>query len=336
MDDLFKVRVLTTAVNALRPPGRKVFQRHFAGRTHMEMSDRLAFEVISGSEEVLAAISVVAPATVTEKTGRKVVTLQAPRLAEKRFIHTSELNALRAYGEQVRVEMMSQRINRELTDMRNKHDRTLEFWAAYALRGQILDADLTTVLVDYNFQSSHKPVLAGADLWTDAQSDPVSDIREWKRLIEDDSGHEVTGWVAWCGWEAMDALLNHSKVRELLQYERGRQMAEEGRIVRLADVEIIEYNASFKDSSGTRQRFIPQDAFILVGEGADVFDCPYAPVVDDDAPGGVGNIGENGQGQLFFSKSWKEEDPSGRWIKVETRPLPVVQRPDAIIFATVV
>ena len=166
MDNLFLVRTLTTAINALRAPGMRIFQRHFAGRTHMEPSDRLAFEVISGSEGVLAAITVYAPATVGAKTGRKIVTLSAPRLAEKRFIHTSELNALRAYGQQIQTELMSSRINRELTDMRNLHDRTLEFWAAYALRGQILDADLSTVLVDYNFKETHKPTLTGNDLWT--------------------------------------------------------------------------------------------------------------------------------------------------------------------------
>lgn len=336
MDNLFKIRVLTTAVNAMRAPGRKIFQRHFAGRTHMESSDRLAFEVVSGSEGVLAAVSVFAPATVGAKTGRKTITLEAPRLAEKRFIHTAEMNALRAYGEQQRVEMMEQRIRRELTDMRNIHDRTLEFWAAYALRGQILDADLTTVLVDYNLDATHKPTLAGGDLWTDAaDSDPVADIRTWKQLIEDDSGHEITRWTAWVGSSAMDALLNHTKVRELLQYARGQQIAEEGRIARLAEVDLLEYNSSFVDTGGSRKRFVPATGFILVGEGEDVFDCPYAPVVDDDAPGGVGNIGEGGQGQLFFSKSWQEKDPSGRWIKAETRPLPVVMRPDAIVFATV-
>jgi len=34
-------------------------------------------------------------------------------------------------------------------------DRTLEFWAAFALRGKIYDADTTTVLVDYNHMQSY-------------------------------------------------------------------------------------------------------------------------------------------------------------------------------------
>jgi len=74
----------------------------------------------------------------------------------------------------------------------------------------------------------------------------------------------------------------------------------------------------------------------LIGFCADLVDVPYAPIVDDDAPGGVGNIDAKGSGVLYFSKAWPEKDPSGRWIKAETRPLPVLQRPGAVIYAKVV
>ena len=60
------------------------------------------------------------------------------------------------------------------------------------------------------------------------------------------------------------------------------------------------------------------------------------PVVDDDAPGGVGNVTADGNGVLYFSKSWKKQDPSGRWVKAEARPLPVLQRPGAVVDARVV
>jgi len=314
----------------------KVYDRLFRAKEHLEPTDKLAFEIISGSEGILKAISIYAPATVTEKTNRKAITMTAPRLSQKRFIHTAELNALRGYGEKVAYELMQTRIAREQKDMRGIMDRTLEFWAVNSLKGKILDADLTTVLVDYNIPASHKPTLTGTDLWTDAASDPVAKIRAFKKLIEDDSGANITGWVAFLGSDVMDALLEHQKVRELLKYDKGSQMAESGRIERLAEVELVEYIGSFVDENGTRHRFIDPDEFLLVGICDDLTDVPFAPVVDDAAPGGVGNVDQNGNGVLFFSKSWKEEDPSGRWIKVEARPLPVLQRPGAVVDAKVV
>jgi len=336
MEELFKPTVLTAAVNNIKPVGMKVYDRLFRGKEHLEPTDKLAFEIISGSQGILKPISVYAPAVVTEKTGRKLVTMTAPRLAQKRFIHTAEMNQLRAYGQKIGYEMMQTRIAREQKDMRAIIDRTMEFWAVNALKGKILDADLSTVLVDYNMPATHKPVLTGTDLWTDASSDPVAKIREFKKLIEDDSYADITDWVAFLGSEVMDALLSHQKVRELLKYDKGSQIAESGRIQRLAEVELIEYNGFFRDENGNLHRFIDPDEFLLVGVCDDLTDVPFAPVVDDDAPGGVGNVDENGNGVLFFSKSWKEEDPSGRWIKVEARPLPVLQRPGAVVDAKVV
>ncbi len=162
MDDLFKVRTLTTAINNLKAPTRKIFQTLYADKVHMELTDRFAVDIISGSEGILQNISVYAPSQVTEKTGRKVLTVQAPRLAHKRFIQTADLNAVRAYGEQAAVEMMANRINRELLDMRNMIDRTLEYWAATTLQGKVLDESGAT-LVDYNMDATHKPT--AAPLW---------------------------------------------------------------------------------------------------------------------------------------------------------------------------
>jgi hypothetical protein len=337
MDNLFLIRVLTTAINEMMTPGMKVYNRIFRGKEHLEPSDRLAFDIISGSEKVLKSISIYAPAEVTDKTARRTITLTAPRLAQKRFIHTAELNALRAYGEQVQTEMMETRIAREQKDMRGIMDRTLEFWAVNALKGVIYDADMTTQLVDYGMDSDHLVTLTGTDLWSDADdSDPVGNLRTWKRLIELEAMTGITGWVAFHAGNVGDALLNHDNVRELLRYSRGASMAENGRIERLAEVELIENNDSFVDLKGNRQYFIPAGYLLLVGLCDDLVDVPYAPIVDDDAPGGVGNIGAEGNGVLYFSKSWKVQDPSGRWIKAETRPLPVLQRPGAVIYAKVV
>ena len=332
MDNLFRTRVLTRAVNRMRTPGMVIYDRLFRGREHLEASDRLAFDVISGSEEVLQSISVSAPATVTEKTSRKTITLQAPRLAQKRIIHTHELNALRGYGQQFAVEQMQTRIARELMDMRAMHDRTLEYWAASALKGVIHDAD-GGELVNFSLDGTHTPTETGDDLWTSAGSNPLGRIREYQRLVEDDSGAPITGWVAFLGSDVMDALLDHDDVLDLLKYSLGQSIAQTGRITNLADVELVEYNGSYLDPDGQRQRFIASDHFLLAGLCQDLVDCPYAPVVDSDAEGGVGN---SGLGEMFFSKSWDEKDPSGRWIKTEARPLPVLQRPDCVVYAKVV
>jgi hypothetical protein len=336
MDELFLVRVLTAAINAMKAPSRKIYNRLFQPREHLEPSDLLEFDIITGSQKIMKNLSIYAPAEVRDLTGRKTITMKAPRLSQKRFIAVAVLNALRQLGGKVAVEQMKTRIAREQKDIRGEFDRTLEFWAANALKGKIYDSDLSTVLVDYGVDTTHKPALEGDDLWTSANSDPIAKIREFKLLIEDDCSASIDAWVAFLGYEVMDALLSHEAVRDFLKYDKGSQMAENGRIQKLAEVELNEYNASYIDNSGTRKRFINSDEFLLIGICEDVVDTPYAPVVDADAPGGVGNTDAEGNGVLFFSKAWDEKDPSGKWIKGEARPLPVLQRPDAVVDATVV
>ncbi len=335
MDELFRPTVLTASVNEMKNPQMIIYNRLFRGKERFQPTDRLAFDVISGSESILRNIAVYAPAEVSDKTTRKVVTVKAPRIATKRFIHTAELNGLRALGEKLGFELMKQRIAREQKDMRSMVDRTIEYWSANALKGKILDADYSTVLVDYNLPSSHKLTLSGTDFWSDESSDPLSDIRAFKRTIEEDSGATITEWIAFLGYKVMDALLNHAKVRDFLKYDKGSQIAENGRIQRLGEVEFIEYNASFIDAGGNKRRFIEPEEFLLVGVCDDVVSVPFAPIVDKRAPGGVGNT-ISGKPVMYFSKSWDEEDPDGKWIKVESRPLPVLQRPGAVVDAIVV
>ena len=336
MDNLFKIRTLTGAVNMMQAPSRRVYNRLFQGKEHLESTDRLAFDIITGSEALLANINILAPATVTDKTGRKSVILQAPRLAHKRIIHTAEMNAMRAYGAQAQVEMMKDRIAREQMDMKNMIDRTLEYWACGALRGIIYDNDMTTQLVNYNLPSTHRLSLVNDDLWTSANSDPITRLRAFQKTIEDDAGTNITGWLAYMGSLVMDALLGHSGVRELMKYTQGVELATKGRMAVLSDVELEEYNGSFLDKKGKRYRFIEADHILLIGLCEDLVDCPYAPVLSKKAPGGVGNVDPSGKGVLYFSKSWEEEDPEGQWIQVEARPLPVLQRPGAVIYAKVV
>ena len=101
-------------------------------------------------------------------------------------------------------------------------------------------------------------------------------------------------------------------------------------------MELVEYNGSYLTEDNKRHRFIPADRFVLIGLCQDLADMPYAPVIDEESPYGVGNIDAPAKQGMYFAKSWTEKDPSGRWIKIEARPLPVIQRPNAIVSAKVV
>lgn len=328
-DSAFSSRVLTAAINKMRTVRTRALDMIFP-RKKRQLSDLFAWDIKSSSERLLKNIRVSDAAQTTNKTGRKTVTCQAPRFAEKRLISAADLNSMRAHGEANAPELLKERLADEQFDMKGDVDRTREFMAIKALSGQVVD-ESGAVIVDYNFPAEQKPVLAGAALWTDAAGKPVTNIRAWKKHIADRVN--VDKFVALCGSDAMDALISNGQAIELLKYSAGKQIAEEGRIAHLAGVEIEEYFGTYKDAAGDLQDLLPANVFCLVGLSADNAAELFAPVVDLKASGGVGKSKE---AQVFFSKQWEVEDPSGRWVKVEARPLPVLFKPECVIWAEVV
>ena len=333
LDDFFRVRVLTQAVNDIKTAETRIYDKFFRGKENMQMTDKLAFDVITGNETILANLNKYAEAPIGTKTTRGTKTVEAPRLAEKRLIQAAELNALRQYGS-MGVELLKDRLAREQFDMKSKADRTLEYWACGAMRGVVYDADASTILYDYGVDATHKITLTTG--WDDSGGDPIGDIRAWKLLIEDEAMTSIIGWQAYCGATAMDALLTNESVLNLMKQQMGVQIATSGTIGNLAGVTIEEYNGSYFNSSGTRTRFVGAEQFILIGMCSDLTDMPFAPIMDLNAPNGVGNVGAAGRGLMFYSSSHDSWDPSGKWIKIEGRPLPVLKRPGAVIIADVV
>ncbi len=320
-DVVFTPRVLTLAVYKMQPVKTPVLDKVFP-RKKRALTTPFSWDVKKPSNLLMQSIAVSAEATVRGGTDKINVTCEAPRFAEKEFISAADLNEMRKFGTASETELLKERIADEQADMKRNFDLTREFMAVKALSGVIVDKN-GKQLVDFGLPVDHKPVLAGADLWTDAASDPIADLRGWKKLINRACGGGVSSWQAFCGTDAMTALINNVKVGDKLMFLAGKQIAEEGRIARLAQVDIEEYDGSYVNDAGAVLDMIPDNVFAMVGIVSDGTAELYAPVVDLDAPGGVG---KGKEADIFFSKMWNVQDPSGQWIKVEGRPLPVLTR----------
>jgi Phage major capsid protein E len=330
MADVFSPTVMTLTVNKMQPVKTTVLTKVFA-RKKRSLTTPFAWDVKKPSNLLMSSIAVDAEATVRGGIGKTHVTCPAPRFSEKEMISAADINEMRKFGETNKAELLKERIAEEQSDMKRNFDLTREFMAVRALSGLVIDGD-GKVLVDLGLPAAHKPVLAGADSWADEASDPIANLRAWKKLIVQACGGGVTSWEAFSGSDAMTALIKNPSVQELLKFTSGSQIAEKGRVAQLAEVNIEEYSNSYVDTAGDVQDMIPEDVFALVGIVSDGAAELYAPVIDLDAPGGVG---KGKEADIFFSKQWDEKDPSGKWVKVEGRPLPVLTR-IIVVWATVV
>lgn len=327
----FTARALTLAVNQMVTCKTPVLDKVFK-RKKRQLSSTFSWDVKSATNQLLANIAGGAEASVRGGVGRKNITCTAPRFAEKELISANDLADMRKFGSAQEPELLKERIGDEQFDMKNNVDLTREFMAVKALSGVVVDKD-GTELVNFNLPGELKPTLSGAALWSDAASDPIANIRKWQKLISRSvGGGVVSSWEAFCGSGVMDALINNESVLDKLKFVGGKQIADEGRIAYLAGTNIEEYLGFYRDAAGAAQEMIPDDVFALVGIVSDGAAELFAPVVDLDAPGGVG---KGKKADMFFSKQWDVKDPSGKWVKVEARPLPVLTR-ICVVWATVV
>lgn len=322
----FTPRVLSRTIQEIKRVKTNVLDKVFGNRDR-QVSAKLEFDVVHDTERILTALSSEASAR-TEESGKKTnVVIDAPRFATKRRIKASRLGQLRADGT-VDPEILANEIARIQADMRNSYDRTREFMAVKAITTGIVTDGSGVELVDYGLAAGQLITLVGNAQWSDlVNSDPSANIETWKKVITDEIG-AVDGFAGFIGEAASINLTNNQKVRDLIKNQGGVQLLNDGRLGNLGGVEIDKVPGTYLDSAGTRFDMMNTDMFVLVGLVPDGAAELFAPTEDFADPNGVG---KGRPASEIFSKMWEQEDPSGLWIKAESKPLPVLLRPGIIV-----
>ena len=80
--------------------------------------------------------------------GRSLIPVQAIHLPQSGSVLADEVQGIRAFGTETEVEAASQRVRTKLVKMKAQLDVTMEYHRIGAIKGQVLDADGSTVLMD--------------------------------------------------------------------------------------------------------------------------------------------------------------------------------------------
>lgn len=240
---------------------------------------------------------------------------------EKKIFNATTLRWLRAAGEnEVAARNATIRVREELEDIRTQQMRAEEVAVWSMLQGTWTYTleNGATIAVVYGMAATHI-VTVGND-WGGGSDTPLGDIASIKSVVSRDSGFPIV--EAWMNENTMRIFIELTEVAAQLSDAQKQNFTSERTVPRFYGIDWIEYDGGYVNTSGTYVPYIPDDLIVFIATGGrKPYEMRYGPSADLAAP------------DLFtgpFSKTWDEEDPSGRQVLMELNYMPLLLQPDKI------
>lgn len=283
------------------------------------------WDVVASSREIAAPGIPNTEAKIVPRLGVGKRTASMVYLREKKIFKPTTLHWLRTPG-QLAAKNAEGAVMREIEDL----DRRFMAFAEYTF-WQMVSGTLTLnyadvkATVDYLIQATHKPTVVTS--WaTVGTADVIGDVIGWKRLINEDGAGAVVR-NAYLNSVTMDYVARNNAIQTLFSDRLKDQFLSTGSVTGLLGLSWTTYDSTYINPAASSVKYIPDDRVVLIADNPrDPFFLMEGPSADHEAP--EGQIGK-------FAKSWMEPDPSARQYLEEWHFLPILERPDQIVFADV-
>lgn len=290
------------------------------------MATEIAIEEQNGTLALIPTEQYGGPGVVGSSGKRKVRTFAIPKLTYDEYVSPQEVQNVRAYGGQAGLDNMARLLNDRLETARAKHDITLEHLRMGALKGQILDADGSTL---YDLYTEFAITAKEVDFVLGTSTTKVANkCREVVRHIEDNLlGEMSTGVHALVSEEFYDKLITHANVEKAYANWAAAQERIGGDLRKgftFGGITFEEYRGKATDPSGSTRRFIAADSGHAFPLGTQQTFRTYAGPADF-------NETVNRLGQLYYAKTMPAKFDRGYDVHTQSNPLPLCLRPGVLV-----
>jgi hypothetical protein len=255
------------------------------------------------------------PGILIKGNKRQLIPFNAIHLQQDAVIIADEIQNMRAFGSETVAEMMANYTNLRFAKMRRNLDATLEHHRIGAIRGKVLDADGSTVLVDL-FQAFNLTKQTH-DLALGTATTKVREklVQAKRKITKKLGGVMVTGWKCYMSENFSDNFINHDNVTKLYErYNEGSVNRDDVREdFRLAGISFEEYQGQVNGVD-----FIPAGKAYLVPMGVDdMFITRFAPADHADT---VNTMGLPLYADIDVKKKLVELEAQSNPVVLNTRP----------------
>jgi len=265
-----------------------------------------------------------APGTPVVPNRRTLRNLSTVHLPTEVSVLADEVQGLRAFGTDSDETTALAWLNRKMAVARRRIELTLEYHRIGAIKGQVLDSDGSTVLVDLFAEFGVTQQTLSMALGTDTTK-VLQKVVALKRMVEDElGGIPYSGLRVECSPEFFDAFTGHPLVRDAFTYYQQTFKSSDVRDGFVFGGVLWE---EYRGSVGST-RFIEANAAYAVPEGVpDLFTQHYAPAPYMETV--------NTMGMPFYSKMEIMDYDKGVNVEMQSNPLSFCTRPRAIVKLTV-
>lgn len=335
--DLFGTRTMLRALEERRPAKQFLLDTFFS---KIELSDTASvdIDVIKKGRKMAPFVNPLKEGKLVEGEAFTTNTFKPPYVKLKRPTTAADL-LNRNIGEALYsgispAQRAAARLAEDLADFQDMVERREEWMARSALTtGQIaVVGEGVSATIDFGMDASHKPVLAGAALWSAGTANPIKDLRDWKTLTAKDAGVAATDVVM--GDDALENFISHADVQTKMDNRRFNL----GRVEFAQSFDGVEYYGNIEGVDIWRY----SEWFTPDGGGADVAMVPTDGVIFGSRRartarhyGAIMDLQAGLMPLRWFAKSWQANDPSAQILLLQSAPLVAMHQVDAFVYATV-
>lgn len=337
--DMFDTRVMMRALELLRPPRTFLLDTFFQEQSDSE-TDTVDIDVIKRSRRMAPFQRPIHAGKVVSREGFASRTIRVPYLKPKMVTRAADMLKRQpgdtVYDAKSPADRAREQLARDMETLQDMIVRREEWMAAQALvLGKVeIKGDEVHAEVDFLRDADHQITLTGGDRWGQEGVQIDSDLVAWRSLISQATG--LTARNAVLGSDAAEVVLHDEALRKLLDNRR----TEAGMLrVTEAPIDGVTYLGNLRgidlwayedwyidDDTGDELPMIPADRVVLGVSG------PSARAVRHY--GAIQDLEATSRGR-WFPKTWTEQDPSARWLQIQSAPLPATHTSDGYVSAKV-
>lgn len=343
--DLFETRTMLEAVSLMKPAKTFLRDTFFANQVH-SLTEAVDIDIQKGARRLAPFVHPRVGSKTVDNIGFSTVSFTPPQIGPDYYFTGQDLQK-RLPGENLYQgntpdARLARLIGNKLAEFDTMISRTEEWMCAQALfTGKITinGYGYNNAVIDFNV--TNKAALTGKSKWnyiaSDRTSNPISDMRTWKRAVLKASGENPDTCIF--SPDVADAFMSHPDVKDYFNSNQKAnidygQIAPKtaingvyyiGRINELG-LDIYSYEEYFIDpADGVEKALVPAGTVLLCSSKVD-FRMMYGAIIDVE-------MGSYAMSRV--PKSWVEKKPSARVLQLLSRPLPAIVLPDGLYIATV-